>query len=80
MRWSKFKNRDSREIFELISQHVFPAVKKMKYGKLPDFDENGELTQIPDREEGEQMQTAFSRYMESAVFKSANFRENYYRA
>ena len=27
MRWSKFKNRDSREIFDLISQRVFPAVK-----------------------------------------------------
>ena len=36
MRWSKFKNRDSREIFDLISLRVFPAVKKMKYGKLPD--------------------------------------------
>ena len=54
MRWSKFKDRDSREIFDLISQRVFPAVKKMKYGKLPDFDEKGELIEIPDREDGEQ--------------------------
>lgn len=44
MRWSKFKNRDSREIFDLVSQRVFPTVKKMKYGKIPDFNENGELT------------------------------------
>ncbi|MBR3535768.1 MAG: type I restriction-modification system subunit M N-terminal domain-containing protein, partial [Oscillospiraceae bacterium] len=61
MRWSKFKNRDSREIFDLISQRVFPAVKKMKYGKLPDFDEKGELIEIADRDDEEQVQTAFSR-------------------
>lgn len=68
MRWSKFKNRDSREIFDLISQRVFPAVKKMKYGKLPDFNDNGELIEVSDREEVGQMQTAFTRYMDSAVF------------
>ncbi len=72
MRWSKFKNSDSREIFELISQRVFPAVKKMKYGKLPDFDENGELVEIPDKNDGEQKQTAFTRYMESEVFVIPN--------
>jgi len=72
MRWSKFKDRDSREIFDLISQRVFPAVKKMKYGKLPDFDEKGELIEIPDREDGEQVQTAFSRYMDNAVFVIPN--------
>lgn len=72
MRWSKFKNRDSREIFDLISQRVFPAVKKMKYGKLPDFDEKGELIEIPDRDDEEQVQTAFSRYMDSAVFVIPN--------
>ena len=48
MRWSKFKDRDSREIFDLISQRVFPAVKKMKYGRLPDFNDKGELIEIPD--------------------------------
>ena len=72
MRWSKFKDRDSREIFDLISQCVFPAVKKMKYGKLPDFDEKGELIEIPDREDGEQVQTAFTRYMDNAVFVIPN--------
>lgn len=72
MRWNKFKERDSREIFDLISQRVFPAVKKMKYGKLPDFDEKGELIEIPDRDDGEQVQTAFSRYMDSAVFVIPN--------
>ncbi|MCM1315978.1 MAG: type I restriction-modification system subunit M [Alistipes senegalensis] len=72
MRWSKFRNRDSREIFDLISQRVFPAIKKMKYGKLPDFDNRGELIEIPDREDGEQVQTAFTRYMDSAVFVIPN--------
>ena len=32
MRWSKFKNNDPREIFALMSQRVFPAIKSMKYG------------------------------------------------
>ena len=68
MRWSKFKNRDSREIFDIISQRVFPAVKKMKYGKLPDFDDKGELIEISDNESGDQVQTAFTRYMDNAVF------------
>lgn len=72
MRWSKFKDRDSREIFDLISQRVFPAVKKMKYGKLPDFDEKGELIEIADQEDEKQVQTAFARYMDSAVFVIPN--------
>ena len=72
MRWSKFKNRDSREIFDLISQRVFPAVKKMKYGKLPDFDDKGELMEIPDQAEAGQVQTAFTRYMDNAVFVIPN--------
>ncbi len=72
MRWSKFKDRDSREIFDLISQRVFPAVKKMKYGKLPDFNDKGELIEIADRTDAEQVQTAFSRYMDSAVFVIPN--------
>lgn len=72
MRWSKFKNRDSREIYDLISQRVFPAVKKMKYGKLPDFDDKGELIEIPDNESGNQVQSAFTRYMDNAVFVIPN--------
>lgn len=72
MRWSKFKNRDPREIYELISQRVFPAVKKMKYGKLPDFDSNGELIELPDNDSTETKQTAFTRYMDNAVFVIPN--------
>ncbi|WP_024858712.1 type I restriction-modification system subunit M [Ruminococcus albus] len=72
MRWSKFKDKDARDIFSIISKYAFPAVKKMKYGKLPDFDDKGELIEIPDREDGEQEQTAFTRYMDSAVFVIPN--------
>ena len=48
MRWSRFKDKDSREIFLTMQQRVFPAIKKMKYGRLPDFDANGELMEIAD--------------------------------
>ena len=41
MRWSKFKNNDPRDIFNVISQRVFPAIKNMKHGRLPDFTEQG---------------------------------------
>lgn len=69
MRWSKFKNKDPREIFDVVSQRVFPAVKEMKYGKLPDFDDNGELIEIPDRDGDEKSRTAFTRYMDNAKFE-----------
>ena len=69
MRWSKFKDKDSREIFLTMQQRVFPAIKEMKYGRLPDFDENGELVEIEDDptrpDEGN---TAFARYMDDAMF------------
>lgn len=67
MRWSKFKDKDSREIFNLMSSRVFPAIKKMKYGKLPDF-VNGELQEIQDDPQKEKSGTAFSRYMDDAMF------------
>ena len=69
MRWSKFKEKDARVIYDIVSQRVFPAIKKLKYGQLPDFNEKGELIEIPDdpnrQEEGK---TAFARYMEGAAF------------
>ena len=69
MRWSKFKEKDARDIFDIISQRVFPAIKKMKYGQLPDFNEKGELIEIPDNElKKESGKTAFSKYMEGATF------------
>lgn len=45
MRWSKFKHNDPREIYDLMQQRVFPAIKGMKHGRLPDFTEQGELMQ-----------------------------------
>ena len=69
MRWSKFKDKDSREIFLTMQQRVFPAIKKMKYSRLPDFDANGGLVEIEDDptrpDEGN---TAFARYMDDAMF------------
>ena len=69
MRWSKFKNRDPREIYDVIGQRVFPAIKNMKYGRLPDFDEHGELVEIPDEaDKPDNAGTAFARYMSDAMF------------
>ncbi len=69
MRWSRFKDRDPREIFDILSQKVFPAIKNMKNGSLPDFSENGEMIEISDPDEVENMEkTAFARYMEDAMF------------
>lgn len=69
MRWSRFKNLDSRDIFNIMSQRVFPAVKKMKYGMLPDFDTNGEILEIEDNlSKGNDGKTAFTRYMDEATF------------
>ena len=71
MRWSKFKDRDPQEIFRIVSQRVFPALKEIRDGRLPDFDETGDL--IPRLDEGtededEADSTAFAKYMEDASF------------
>lgn len=69
MRWGKFKEKDAREIFDIVSQRVFPAIKKMKYNQLPDFDEKGQLVEIlEDDEKKEERKTAFAKYMEGAAF------------
>lgn len=69
MRWSKFKNDDPRRIFNVMSQRVFPAIKKIKYGQLPDFNEQGELIEITDDpQKKDESTTAFAKYMESAMF------------
>lgn len=68
MRWSKFKDRDPRDIYDLISQRVFPAIKNFKNGRLPDFKENGELIEVEDSSSGSSEDTAFSRYMSDAMF------------
>ena len=69
MRWSRFKNNDSRDIYMVISQRVFPAIKNMKYGRLPDFTEQGELVEVEDKDgKDADDETAFSRYMSDAMF------------
>ncbi len=68
MRWSKFKNNDPRDIYDVISQRVFPAIKNMKHGRLPDFNERGELLEISDESSGTENETAFARYMNDAMF------------
>ena len=65
MRWSKFKDKDTREIFDIMSQRIFPAIKNMKNGKLPDFAADGSM--IPVEGDGTE-ETAFTKYMESAMF------------
>ena len=68
MRWSKFKDRDPRDIYDLISQRVFPAIKNLKHGRLPDFNASGELIEVEDDAAGSVEDTAFSRYMSDAMF------------
>ena len=62
----EFKELDARDIYRIISQRVFPAIKNMKDGKLPDFDETGEL--ILPSGESDESKTAFSKYMSDAAF------------
>ena len=69
MRWSRFKNSDPREIYDIVAQRVFPAIKKLKYGRLPDFNSQGELIEIEDAPDGDnEDNTAFARYMSDAMF------------
>ncbi len=68
MRWSRFKNNDPREIFAIMSQRVFPAIKAMKNGKLPDIDASGEIIEAEGASCGDEEATAFARYMEDAMF------------
>lgn len=69
MRWSKFKDKDPRDIYNTLSLRVFPAIKNMKYGRLPDFDESGEIIEIPDDPNKEKVrESAFARYMNNATF------------
>lgn len=66
MRWHQFKDKDPREIFDLINLRVFPAIKQMKSGRLPDFNEKGEL--IPIDTNDDEKNSSFVRYMETANF------------
>ncbi len=69
MRWSKFKNNDPRQIYDIIAQRVFPAIKNLKYGRLPDFTEQGEMIPVEeDDSKTDDGNTAFARYMNDAMF------------
>ena len=69
MRWSHFKDKNPDEIFHIVSTFVFPAIKAMKYGHLPDFDSNGKLIPVPDMPgKKEENETAFAKYMADAAF------------
>ena len=69
MRWSRFHNNDPRDIYDVISQRVFPAIKNVKNGHLPDFSKQGEMIEIEgEADRSERDNTAFSRYMSDAIF------------
>ncbi len=75
MRWSNFSTLGSpEEVFDLMSLRVFPAIKAMKNGRLPDFNSRGQMV-WPDPEVygsvsgGESsVNSAFAQHMEKAVF------------
>ncbi len=70
MRWSKLKDADPEVIFKTLRVKVFPAIKEMKYGRIPDVDETGEVIPIPDdptKDNG--MQSAFTKFMKDALFE-----------
>lgn len=68
MRWSQFKNRSAGDIFSIISQRVFPAIKNIKNGRLPDFNAQGEFVWQDATGEVDENETAFARYMQDAMF------------
>lgn len=69
MRWSRFKNYEPRQIYDIVSARIFPAIKKMHNGQLPDFDEKGELIEPSEiMVQTADGTTAFARYMSDAIY------------
>lgn len=68
MRWNHFKDKPAAEIYRIISTLCFPAIKNMKNGQLPDFNEHGELVPVDGNEEQKVGFTAFSEFMKDAAF------------
>ena len=69
MRWSRFKDKDSEVIYNTIQKYVFPAIKGMKGGKLPDFNEDGSIKESEEADgSADANATAFSKYMQDAIF------------
>ena len=72
MRWSKFKNKDAQYMFDVMSQRVFPAIKGMRGGRLPDFDEEkGTFVPLPDVDDGT-AQAAFAHFMKGRRISHAH--------
>lgn len=68
MRWSRFKNQNPQKIFQIVSQLVFPAIKNMRNGKLPEIDANGNVIDVAGNAQDSEDVTSFSRFMEDAMF------------
>lgn len=68
MRWSKFKDKAPAEIYKIIQEYVFPAIREMKNGRLPDFDDEGKIIPILDESLGEG-ENYFAKYMQKASFE-----------
>lgn len=66
MRWSKFRDLHPEQIFDLMTARIFPALKAMHGGRLPDFDAAGKLVEVRGAQEED---TAFARYMSTAMFQ-----------
>lgn len=70
MRWSRFKDQNSDIMFNTIKNYVFPAIQHMKYGRLPDFNDHGEIIEVVNSSEKiNTSETAFSQYMKDATFE-----------
>ena len=68
MRWSRFKDKDPREIYNIISNRVFPAIKRLQNGRLPDVDGQSETDSTIVVSADTENKTAFARYMDDAMF------------
>lgn len=68
MRWSRFKYQNPQRIFQIVSQLVFPAIKNMRGGRLPEIDANGNVVEPAGNQQEAGDVTSFSRFMEDAMF------------
>lgn len=69
MRWSHFKDKDAQVIFNTIQKYVFPAIKEMEGGQLPDFSEDGSIIKTGSSGNSDAADaTAFSKQMKDAIF------------
>lgn len=67
MRWGKFKDKAPAEIYKIIQERVFPAIREMKDGRLPDFDSEGNIISLVSENKAEE--NYFAQYMKNATFE-----------